>query len=115
MGDTNRLPGGDQPESQIMLLNIVDVVGQFGKSLNVPEIPIDDLPIILMAVCGTLSENIDDDTWKKIIDHGFQPCGEPGCDCHEHANRFIPELRQLKTVAKEKQHEKRMREGRGLN
>jgi hypothetical protein len=118
--ETNRINPGDQepegtePEVKIMMLNIIDVVGQFAKTLN-DQVPVEDIPVVIMAVCGTLAENITTDTWAKLLEIKNKPCGEPECDCHIYTNSFLPELHNLKVVADKGKERIRNEQGRGLN
>lgn len=115
--ETNRVNPENQPDvpegMHLIPINIIDVFRQFAQTLN--HVPIEDVPMIISSVCGTFSENITQETWDKILANKVQPCGEVDCECHIHANRFLPELYNLKAAAVEAQARVRDKEGRGLN
>lgn len=107
-------PVGSQRKAEVMLLNIIDVTAQFAKSLN-DAAPPQDMSAVLMAVCGTLAENITDERWAQLLEIKNRPCGEPGCDCHIYTDTFLTELHKLKVIASKGKERARNREGRGLN
>lgn len=112
-GDGKPVGSPDENLETKIMLNIVDLAGQFAKTLN--EVPVEHVGIILASVCGTIAENITHEMWKSVLAHKQEPCGDVGCECHIHLTRFLPELYNLKLAADEAQEKVRNKEGRGLN
>lgn len=65
-----------------------------------------ELPVFLASVLGSFVDTLAKEEWEHVAAVRFDPCGKPGCRCHEVKGRLQALLGELRAEGQKSRLEK---------